>query len=176
MANLKFQMPLRETYRNEKVNSGNMKELAALAITKLLEDDNPYYRCLRKQLSISMSANLSYDGYGFVVNFEADPMYKIIYPDVDYDIISGVIGVNSLGQDVCGFALFVEHGLLSQLDAYSIQTDTWSAESIRLLYAKTDNNGELIFCESGTSKSLEDLITLNCVKNESGDIFTVDGS
>lgn len=164
-------MLLGGTIDMNKFYTGDFSQLSLAVIARLLEGDNPYYSCLRKQFAMSKLTNFNYDGYGYTLDFEVNPKFKVISPDVSYDIISGLAGVNSRGEDICGFALFVRQGCLSQLDAYSLRTDNWLFEEVELLYTEADKHGKLIFLQNGVASSIEELTLIDCIENEAGDTF-----
>lgn len=171
MESLEYRMLLEGMFDMKKIYTGDFSQLSLAVIARLLEGNNPYYSCLRKQFAMSKLTNFNYDGYGYTLDFEVDPKAKIIFPDASYDIISGLSGVNPHGEDICGFALFVKNGCLTQLDAYSLRTDNWLFEEIDLLYTETNEQGELVFCEKGVAESIEKLTSANYIENETGDIF-----
>lgn len=152
------------------VYSCDFDRLTKMVVDALLDGPSEYFMHLRMQKDNSKLIDFNFDGYGYTIDFSVEPSFKIIEPSIPSDIISGLSGVNSEGDEVCGFAIIIRDGCLVCLDAYSLKDDAWPQENIFLKYTAIGNGGNIVFSNEGQGISCEKFDLFNTIKIASDSI------
>ncbi len=124
-------------------DTSNVKELYKPVMEMFLHGDTDYLAVLRKQFATAKVASIEEDGYGIFINFEVDPALRMLNPELQENMISGLVGIDESGEAICGFALFVSEGVIAQIDGYPFGPDTWPEERVVL----KNVNKDIIFRE-----------------------------
>lgn len=119
-------------------DTGNLEELYKPVLEMFLQGDTDYLAALRRQLETVRVTSVEEDGYGIFVNLEVDPATRILNPELQENMLSGVSGRSLDGEHVCAFALFVSDGALSLIDGFPLGPDTWPKERVLLRAGNRD--------------------------------------
>lgn len=140
---------LKKGYRKKKwLNPGDIESLYKPVIEMLLTGNTRLLEIYRRQFATARVKSIENDGYGIFVNLIVDPSLRIIEPEpmsLFQGPISGVCGLDSSGEPVCGFALFDGDGCIELLDGYTykVDPDVWPEEEITLAYVIYRDDGTI---------------------------------
>lgn len=113
-------------------DTGNVKELYKPVMEMFLHGDTDYLAILRKQFEAAKVSSIEEDGYGIFIHFDVDPSLQICNPQLQNGLVTGLVGINRGGDTICGFAMSISDGMLSQIDGYPTGLDAWPREKVQL--------------------------------------------
>ncbi len=136
------------------IDTRSISSLYRPVVEMLLVDECEFFSALRCQFSSARVLSIREDGYGIFVDFEVDPLTRIISPEIEYARVDGLVGIDKSNRLVCGFALFIEDGAIVQLDGYPFISDTWPQETVELKFISSDESGRETYTDHRSSASL----------------------
>ncbi len=125
-----------------------MSEIERQIMDFLLRGEHPVLVLLRKQLAVTTVSKRHFTGVGFFTWFEVPPSaprlphpHRLVISDVHADL-SGL-------QHGAGFLLFVENGVLDNLECF-IYEDAWPANArlLRVYYMRPREPGSPMLIET----------------------------
>lgn len=87
------------------IDTRSISSLYRPVVEMLLVDECEFFSALRCQFSSARVLSIREDGYGIFVDFEVDPLTRIISPEIEYARVDGLVGIDKSNRLVCGFAL-----------------------------------------------------------------------
>ena len=80
------------------IDTRSISSLYRPVVEMLLVDECEFFSALRCQFSSARVLSIREDGYGIFVDFEVDPLTRIISPEIEYARVDGLVGMR-----ICAF-------------------------------------------------------------------------
>ncbi len=141
-----------------RIPTGDIRGLSTPVIDFLLAGESDFLAALRLQFAHAKITKITEDGYGFYVEYETESSLRILNPQLQGEMVNGIVGIDNQGECICGFALFMSDGMISYLDGYPFLGDTWPDEMITLKYVNRGMDGKEYFTSIRGQAELKEYI------------------
>lgn len=140
------------------ISTDDIPALSKAAIDALIAGESDFLAALRDQFAHAELIAVREDGYGYFADYAVDPSLRILNPDLQGKMVTGVLGFNKKGECVCGFALLISDGMIDALDGYPLMEDVWPKEDVKMKYVNIGSDGKEYFAPFRDNKALEKYI------------------
>lgn len=141
-----------------RISTGDIRGLSTPVVEFLLAGESDFLAALRHQFAHAKITKITEDGYGFYIEYETDQNLRIRNPQLQGEMVNGIVGIDDQGECICGFALFMSNGLISYLDGYPFLGDTWPSKTVTLKYVNRDVDGNEYFTSVRSPEELKEYI------------------
>lgn len=152
------------------VNTGDFEGMYRPIIDLILTGDCPLFRALRLQLQDLELYDSFDDGYGIWLRFHADSKFRILNPELRNRMISEVVGIDSEGKVICFFTLYLDDGLISDLEGCPTRTNYWPREEVELRFVTSDEHGQDLIVDARGQSELAKYLIGGKVRIASGEV------